>query len=150
MSCVVCGLTELDICERHKTKYRFIAEHGFWCLKPRKKISKGQTGLYRSVKKVLKLPTYQEVIFPDIPMRRYDIGVPSLKLILEFHGRQHYELVKLFHGDKDGFKKQVEDDILREKIVRSFGYDFIIFSLAENVSDPEYVKKKLKLRGYDV
>jgi len=40
----------------------------------------------------------------------WDFWIPHQKMAFEFHGRQHDEYVKFFHGTKVGFRKQKASD----------------------------------------
>lgn len=39
-----------------------------------------------------------------------DFFMPHHRLTFEYHGKQHDEFVKIFHGDKRGFEKSKERD----------------------------------------
>ena len=44
-----------------------------------------------------------------------DYFVPRKKVAVEVQGRQHYQFVEFFHGDKDGFEKQQKRDTRKEE-----------------------------------
>ncbi len=148
--CAVCWvLTKKGIlCKNHKKHFRFIKKHGFYAIKPKRNVSKPQTALYKAVREIYHLPTYQEAIFEFNMHRRYDIVIPDLMLELEFDGAQHFKFNKLFHKTKKRFKQMQLDEIIKENNLRGHGYTVIRFSYIEDVFDKEYVSKKLKLKGF--
>lgn len=49
----------------------------------------------------------QEYRIPDEKyLFYYDFYLPELNILIEFHGRQHYEYVKYFHKNYNGFEQQ--------------------------------------------
>ena len=46
----------------------------------------------------------------------WDFWVPHQKMAFEFHGRQHDEYVRFFHGTKAGFIKQKKSDSKKAQI----------------------------------
>jgi hypothetical protein len=46
----------------------------------------------------------------------WDFWVPNMDIAFEFHGRQHDEYVKFFHGTKAGFEKQKAADFRKQAI----------------------------------
>ena len=147
--CVVCGAySELSLCVNHVKTFRFIKEHNFYALKPKRKISKGQTVLFRNIRDLFHLPTFQEVIFEFNIHRRYDIVVPDLKLEVEYDGMQHFKFNKLFHKTKANFEDSKVDEVIKENALRGHGYTVIRFSYIEKVEDKDYVRKKLALKGF--
>lgn len=49
----------------------------------------------------------QEYRIPNQIYRfRYDFYLTEYKLLIEFHGKQHYEYIPYFHRDEDGFLLQ--------------------------------------------
>lgn len=57
---------------------------------------------------------------------RFDYYIPSLNLLIEIHGEQHYSKNKLFHSDVSSFHKQVLFDNL--KMNWAFRMDINIFA----------------------
>lgn len=148
--CAVCNIKTSKgvLCGMHKKHFRFVSKYGFYALKPRRKVSKPQTALYKAVRTIYHLPTFQEVIFEFSPHWRYDIVIPDLKLELEYDGAQHFKFNKLFHHTKKRFEEMKENEIIKENYLRGHDYKIIRFSYIENVFDNEYIEKKLKLKGF--
>ena len=67
---------------------------------------------------------------------RYDFYIPSLNLIIEIHGIQHYELNKKFHNSFDDFENRVIIDNIKMNWAKNNGYNYVIFpydSVNENM-----------------
>lgn len=69
----------------------------------------------RKVIKILneeKIPFEKEKTFPDLRHGhyRFDFFLPRFNIILEVHGRQHYEPTKIFHKTRTDFLKAQERD----------------------------------------
>lgn len=73
--------------------------------------------------------------------RRYDFFLPTLNLIFEVHGKQHYE-----RGFKDmggrTLEQEQENDKLKEEMAIDNGYEY--FALDCRNSSPIYIIEKLK------
>jgi hypothetical protein len=54
---------------------------------------------------------------------KYDILIPSKKLIVEVHGLQHYK--KTFYNTKRGLKHQKEIDLKKRNYAKGLGYGYI-------------------------
>ena len=50
-----------------------------------------------------------------------DFYIPDLNVAFEIQGRQHYEFVRHFHIDYDGFKRQLERDRIKREICARMG-----------------------------
>ena len=61
-----------------------------------------------------------------------DIWIPRLKLGIEYHGRQHFEPIKLFGGE-DAFIKQVERDNRKKQLCHKLGYTLIEFTYRDKL-----------------
>jgi len=60
-------------------------------------------------------------IFEDYPLPgsnnlSWDFWIPSMDIAFEFHGRQHDEYVRFFHGTKAGFERQKKADFRKSAI----------------------------------
>ena len=70
-------------------------------------------------------------IFEDYPLPScgnvsWDFWVPHQEVAFEFHGRQHDEFVKFFHGTKAGFMQQKASDRKKAQIAEENGIKLII------------------------
>lgn len=59
--------------------------------------------------------------------QRIDIGIPSLKIAVEYHGTQHFQPVEYF-GGKKAYKQQVARDQEKAKKCKDNGVRLIIFT----------------------
>jgi hypothetical protein len=61
-------------------------------------------------------PIYEEVTLPGLYKMAYcDIFLPGIPMIVEVHGKQHYEFVKFFHKDKHHFLSAQKADRDKEE-----------------------------------
>lgn len=59
----------------------------------------------------------------------YDFYLPDYRILIEFHGEQHYKYIPFFHRyDEDNFLKQKERDILKKDHAYRFKYRFLEFN----------------------
>lgn len=54
----------------------------------------------------------------------YDFYLPDFNLLIEYQGKQHFEPVKRFGGEKT-FKRQQEIDLLKEKTAKELQYNYL-------------------------
>jgi hypothetical protein len=55
-----------------------------------------------------------------------DIIVRELSLVIECHGRQHFEFVPHFHQTRDGFARSVQRDRAKADAVIAAGYSYLV------------------------
>lgn len=58
---------------------------------------------------------------------RYDFFLPDQNILIEFHGRQHYEPVD-YWGGEEGFEKQQQRDLEKELLAVEKGVDLIVLN----------------------
>jgi hypothetical protein len=79
----------------------------------------------------------QEVIHQASPewleRQRFDVYIPNLKLAIEYQGRQHYEPVPFFGGQR-GLEKTQERDRRKADLCRENGVDLIYFHYTEQIT----------------
>lgn len=63
--------------------------------------------------------------------QRIDIGIPSLKIAIEYHGTQHYEPVEYF-GGKVAYNLQKKRDAKKERLCRNNKVTLCVFSESDN------------------
>lgn len=91
-------------------------------------------------------------IFPDLEVRReaspewlgrqrLDVYIPNKKLAIEYHGKQHFEAVKLFGGDEALSQNRQRDAMKLQKCTQN-GVRVIYFNYKEDLSE-SLVRKKL-------
>jgi hypothetical protein len=57
-----------------------------------------------------------------------DFFIPSYSLAVEVHGRQHFEFVAHFHGNKQGFRKSKARDRDKSNWLKNNDIDLIVLS----------------------
>lgn len=62
--------------------------------------------------------------------KRYDFYVPSINLLIEFNGEQHYRPIDFFLQSRS-FEEQQNSDIFKEKEARAHGYNFLVIKFDE-------------------
>lgn len=85
----------------------------------------------------------QEHIFEDLMDKkhlRYDFFVPSKNLLIEYHGKQHYEAVEHFGGEKVLLETQRRDKMKKDYALER-GYQLV--EIPYTASTTEHVRKIL-------
>lgn len=75
---------------------------------------------------------------------RYDFYIPSLNLIIEIHGTQHYEFTKMFHISFDNFENRIIIDNIKMNWAKNNGYNYMILpydSVNENMLNKILMQK---------
>jgi very-short-patch-repair endonuclease len=60
-------------------------------------------------------PIYEEVILRGCNNLVADFMIPTMGILVEVHGRQHYEFSKFFHKDKASFERYQSTDALKKE-----------------------------------
>ena len=114
IKCNVCG------CIFEQTSSNHL--NGAGC--PKCKESKGEK-LITKILKNNKIEFISQYTIPNNNCRfRYDFYLPDYKLLIEFHGRQHYEPVKAFGGEKE-FKNILFRDACKRSLAWDYGIPLI-------------------------
>lgn len=85
--------------------------------------------------------------FEDLRAKRllhYDFYLPEYNVLIEYQGRQHYESVDYFGGDKK-FREQQNHDQMKRKYAKDNGYNLIEVPYTEDTS--EKIKNYLVSHG---
>lgn len=77
----------------------------------------------------------------------FDFFLPQYKMLIEVQGRQHYEFVKHFHSDIDGFKDNKKRDNLKIDYASVNDMCFIIVDYNENINKHELLKKMIEAQN---
>lgn len=56
---------------------------------------------------------------------RYDFYIPTKNMVIELHGRQHYEFTRLWHKTEDRFRKMQERDKIKKQFILERGITFL-------------------------
>lgn len=79
--------------------------------------------LHNQAREILKICLPYAKIYEDVILKGCrgiggaligDFVIPNLPLLVEVHGRQHYEYVKYFHKSKKNFKLYVKNDSIKK------------------------------------
>lgn len=65
------------------------------------------------------------------PKNRYDFFIPDKKLIIEFHGEQHYIYTPHFHETLEKWEMAKERDLVKEKQAIEHGFQYLIIPYFE-------------------
>ena len=63
-----------------------------------------------------------------------DFYIPDYNVVIEYNGRQHYEPVKAFGGEKE-FKKTVKRDKIKKKYCLDNGIRFEVIKYDEDIEE---------------
>ena len=77
-----------------------------------------------------------------------DIYFPKYKLVVEYHGQQHFIFPNFFHKTKKEFDDAVDRDLLKKKLLLSHGIKLIEWRFDENLTE-ERAFLKLIAAGFD-
>ena len=81
-------------------------------------------------------PVYEEVTIPGAgPVLYADFFIPKLKMVVEVHGKQHYQYVQHFHGNINGFKASRNRDALKKEWCELNNIDYIELSYKEDLDE---------------
>jgi len=72
----------------------------------------------------------------------FDFYLPDNKLYIEYNGRQHYDIIEYFGGEKQ-LKRQIENDNLKINWCKSNNYELLIIKYNEDIEKKlEFLWKK--------
>lgn len=97
--------------------------------------SSGEVIIEDFLKKQYEILTQRETLFCKNPITGrqlpYDIEIPSLKVIVEIQGPQHYNYIEYFHGSEDNFHYQQRKDDYKRRYAEKNGYKVIYINYDE-------------------
>ena len=95
--------------------------------------------------KIINLTEYK---IPEVVSNyEYDFYLPEYRILIEFHGIQHYKYIPFLHRfNEDNFDKQKERDIFKKDHAYRFKYRFLEFNYKQldSLSEEEFEKLILK------
>jgi hypothetical protein len=83
--------------------------------------------------------------FPSLDRRavhRYDFMLPMDNLIVEVHGKQHYEFHKHFHRNEEAFDERRRVDKMKREFAESLGYRY--FEISYREGNPQTTLSRFK------
>ncbi|CEP95548.1 DNA-directed RNA polymerase subunit P [[Clostridium] sordellii] len=137
-------------CTKHESSERVLnsgVRNNFRC--PICSMEQEESRLQSKVKDYLKLLNYELLheqqcnLNPINPKTgyqlRYDNEVVELNLIVEVHGKQHYEFCKHWHKDKSGFNDLKYRDKIKKQFAIDNGYHYLEIPYTSEVNN-DYIK----------
>jgi len=111
------------------------------------KSSKGELAILTILNKYnIKLETEYKI--PQIGNKLYyDFYLPEYNLLIEFHGKQHYEYIPFFHNNnEDDFLAQKNRDDIKRFNAKLFKYRYLEFNYKQlnNLSDEQFKELVIK------
>ena len=164
--CILCSSPGRTLCHRHEKLYVLDMENGWVRKKQRlqrdvrkhenkRKYHKTEGKLLEILKQIFGRVNVIASVHPlwafstKKVLLEYDIGVPSIRLLVEYDGIQHYEYPNFFHKTRKEFNAQVERDKLKRELAFSNGWNLLVVKYNEDVTYGN-IFKKLQQRGYNV
>ncbi|MBW8050092.1 MAG: hypothetical protein FVQ77_07095 [Cytophagales bacterium] len=83
--------------------------------------------------KANKIEFYQEYIFKEFIIARFDFFIPCYNLIIETHGRQHFFHNKRFHKTDKALEVRKKKDEQKRKFAKSKGINYLEIRFDENI-----------------
>ena len=73
-----------------------------------------------------------KVLIDGAQRRYYDFFLPEQKMMIEFHGQQHYEPIEYF-GGQERFKRQQLRDRQKEDFCKTLGYHLLVIKYTDDI-----------------
>jgi len=93
---------------------------------------------------------YTEVGFPEWGtsirggLLRFDVVVPKLRLLVEYHGMQHYKYPNRYHKTEGEYKVQKSNDRRKVALTAENGWHYLTLSYREDVGSEEWVRRRME------
>lgn len=105
-----------------------------WFLRQPRKMSRGQTALTNTLRKIL--PNEQIINEFHIGERlMLDIYCPKYKLAIEYHGKQHFAYTAHFHDSYEDFVRSQERDERKIELCKENGISLVVFRYCDDLSE---------------
>jgi hypothetical protein len=105
-----------------------------WVTTKKRKMSRGQAAIVQIIQKIL--PNEKIEYELHLGERLYlDIYIPTYKIGIEYHGRQHYEWVPFFHATEADFILAQRRDIRKEELCAEKGISLVAFRYNDSLSE---------------
>lgn len=127
-------IAEYFECSRTELSKRIKAYGLDWVRRSSRKMSRGQSSLMYVIKKLI---PGSEIVneFHIGEKLRLDIYLPSYKLAIEYHGRQHYVHIPAFHETYDDFIRAQERDERKSQLCAENGITLVSFRYTDDLSE---------------
>ena len=109
------------------------------------KSSKGER-LIRSILEKHNISFIQEYIIPNSnSCYRYDFYLPDYNLVIEFHGKQHYEAVEFF-GGAEGLRVTIIRDNIKKEMAKYFHMKYLCikYTVLDSFGESRFEQSLLK------
>lgn len=103
---------------------------GAGCNKCNASVGENLIGSYLDKVKIPYEREYPIRNFGDINRYRYDFYLPTLNIVIEFHGKQHYDVVDYFGGESR-FKENQERDSYKENFLKIVGIPLLVIKYTQ-------------------
>ena len=92
---------------------------------------------------------FEEVAFPQCyskkgALLRFDIYIPSKRVLIEYQGRCHDTYIKFFHKTKKEFKNAQLRDLRKKAFCSKFNYVFLEFTYKEKIGFAHEIKQQIE------
>ena len=68
---------------------------------------------------------FREYKFEELGLKRFDFYIPSKNFLIEYNGKQHYEVCYFNNFSHEGLKEQQNVDLLKKKFAEDKGINFL-------------------------
>ena len=68
---------------------------------------------------------FREYKFEELGLKRFDFYIPSKNFLIEYNGKQHYEVCYFNNFSHEGLKEQQNIDLLKKKFAEDKGINFL-------------------------
>ena len=75
---------------------------------------------------------------------RFDIYIPSKRILIEYQGREHFEYNEFFHKTRKEFKSAQLRDLRKKVFCSRYGYGFLEFIYKDNIKFAHEVKQRIE------
>lgn len=82
------------------------------------------------------IPFESHKTFPDLSDQyplSYDFYIPSMNLLLEYNGIQHYKRVPFFQRTEEAFRKQQLHDTMKREYAKNNNFAFMVISYKDDI-----------------
>ncbi len=116
---------------------------------PNCKSSKGERKIFNYLDSIIFFETQKT--FPRLKLKnrlKCDFYIPSLKLIIEYDGEQHYRVVESW-GGKKAFQETQKRDAIKNKFAKDNGYHLLRIPYTQFNNIESILESKLKELGWN-
>jgi len=111
---------------------------------------KDRSALHTKVRELLRKLFPGFGVGEEVPIRvngsvlYVDLMVKELQVVVECHGKQHFEYIEHFHGNHEGFVSSQQRDADKARAVRESGYAYVVVRYDESNLTAKRLLAKIK------